>query len=56
MPTTPTSPTPGPLAALLRRAHQHRAAGEWPAAMALYRQCLNDNPQSLDTLHNHTGV
>lgn len=51
-PNPPLSPTGTPLAALLRRAHQHRAAGEWPAAMALYRQCLNDNPQSLDTLHN----
>ena len=44
--------TPSPLAPLLRRAHQQRAAAQWPEAIALYRHCLSHVPQSLDTQHN----
>lgn len=52
LPSKLLKPTLGPLSTLLRRAHQHRSAGQWPAAIALYRQCLSEDPHSLDTRYN----
>lgn len=42
---------PDTLAPLLRRARQHRAAADWPAATALYRQALNLASQAPDAAH-----